>query len=541
MKRLALLVFLALLCVLPASAADATLQRYITTDCAVFVQLERFPEIVKEIEGYAVRYGLGLSKGQLDMLISMQLTGRTGYPGLDLARPMGVFGMTAGDKLNGFVVMVPVADQNTLRGYLIQQGILKSADTETIRYRDRYLIIASGADVMNAFERGAKKTIARLPDAQIAIHMDGAFIKKSAADIDSVIDEESGAINQLAGKFRSGFIDGIKELSVGISFTPQGIQFASGIEAQPGSAYAEFLKSAGSGEPALIAKMPADSYFAAGTRMQIKWIQSSFGDVFAEFYDGFARGLGSALADAIKEAADIYGDDSAFALMPAGEGAFSMVAAMKLAPGKDSKAFIAKYVERINALPALKNIGGRVIYTPNAGKIGADSYDLVKFESNTPQNFRGSARNLDKLLNSLTAMIVAKNGVEYAAIGADAQRRLADLINGTKPGFSTSAAWRTIAQNYGQYAKNGIFYISTSGAIKEIVRIVSAFDIGGNNVKSTMNKLGRIPAGGGIYGISQPGQNSITGYALVTKEEIDVFYNLIKNLGGGSGSGGRLN
>ncbi|MDR2733116.1 MAG: hypothetical protein LBC99_00565 [Spirochaetota bacterium] len=532
MKRLALPVFLILLCVLPLGAADSALQRYITKDCVVFVQLEKFPEIVKEIESYAVRYGLGLSKGQLDMLISMQLTGRTGYPGFDLSRPTGVFLLKSQDESEGFVVMVPVTDPNTLRNFLSQQGVFDGADAQKVRYRDRYLIVASDADAMTLFEKGAKKTIAKLPDAHIAVFIDGAFLKNSADDIGSMIDGNSNAINQLARKFHSGFIGGIQEMSFGFSFTPQGIEFISAVEVQPESAYSALLKSASRGEPALVAKMPADSYFVTGAKMELKWIESSFGEILVGFYDEFARGLGGVLADAMKEAADIYGDDFACALVPGGEGAFAMVAAMKLAPGKDSKALMAKYTDRINALPALKNIQGRIVYTQNAGRMGADSYDLVRFESGAPQNFRGSARNLDKLLDSLTAYIVTKNGVEYMAIGTGAQSRLADLVGGTKSGFSSTAAWKAIGQNYGQYAKNGVSYISIGDTIKEIVRIVSAYDIGGNEVKSAVNKLRRIPAGGGIYGISQLAQNSMTGSALITKAEIDVLYNLFRSFSG---------
>jgi hypothetical protein len=272
--------------------------------------------------------------------------------------------------------------------------------------------------------------------------------------------------------------------------------------------------------------MPADSYFAFGSKMDFKAIPAAFGDIFTEMGDMFLAGAGKVFTDALKDAADIYGNDAALALVPgSGKGSLSMVAAMKLLPGKDSRGYITKTIERVNALAAMRNIG-RFVHTPNAGKMGADTYDLVKFVPAASGSTGNNAR-MGKFLETLPMYIASKNGVEYSAVGEGAEKRLAELLGGTNPGFIPTTAWKTIVQNYGQYSKSGVAYVSFSALIQEAVRVISQYDIGTTKVKSIAAKLRNIPAGGGVYGMSQFTQNSILGSTLITKAEVDVLFNLI--------------
>ena len=538
MKRVFPVILVCVLCVLPLSAAASPLQQYITRDCAVFVHVDKFNDILTEAEGYAIKFGVPIGKGQLGALLSMQLTGKVGFPGLDLTRPIGLFLLKNGNTQDT-VFMLPVSDQNTFQKLMDERPTFVGS---SVRYRNRYAIIADNARVQDAFERGAKKTVSALPDAQILLYADTALLKGEMQD---VITEMSGNANketrQLADALTKMYTDVIGEMKAvtyGLSFNARGMEIVSGMEASPQGAFASLVKSLPAGEPALIAKMPADSYLAVGSKINLASLQPMAG-VCSDVFDAFFPGLGSISADLIKDAGEIYGDDAAFAMAPGAKGGFTALGAGRLLADKDSRALMQKFTERFNALPAVRNENtapGKLtlVYTPNAGRVGADAYDRMRLDY-----VPGSAKAQDNpemkaaaalLRDFCTLYIAKKDGVEYWAMGGDAERRLADLLNGTRPGFTTTAAWRSITGSYGQFARNGVGYMSTSGLVQEIVRVLPLFGLGEGDMKTMLESLKKIPAGGGIYGIMQTANETITGRGTISKDEIDVFYSLVMSV-----------
>jgi len=526
MKRL---VFLALLFALPMGALAAPLQQYITKDCAVFVQLEKLNDIISEVEGYAVKYGIPIGKGQMGAFISMQLTGKLGFPGFDLARPFGVFLFQKGGELEGTVIMIPVSDQKVFQNLLDEKHTF---DGSIVQYRDRYAVIASDKDAQAAFERGAKKEVSQLPEAQILVYADASLMKGQLQNLMSNARnlQGKGGAAQIMGSFmkvQGDVIDEVKDMSYGLSFGAQGIEFVSAMEARPNTKLASVLTSLPAGEPSLIARMPADSYLVGGARVDIKALQPMY-EMLSGLFDSMGEGLGKAIGEIVKEVGEIYGDDSAFALVPNGKGIFTALGAAAISPDRDSRALYQKLTERLNALPSMKKIGCTFTYTPNAGRIGADAYDLMKIDIVPPKS--ANAKTIGLLRDSLVVYIVRKGGIEYTAAGSDVQGRLADLISGSKPGFTTTAAWKALNSNYGKSAKNGIVYFSTSGFVQEALRVIPLLGLGDRETKPILDALKKAPKGDGIYGIVRSVKNVISVQGLLGRGEVDVFYSLIMNL-----------
>jgi hypothetical protein len=509
------------------------LQQFITRDCAVFIQVNRFNDILGEIEGYAGRFGLPIGRGQLGALLSMQLTGRIGFPGLDLARPIGLFLLKNGDSTD-IVFMLPITDQGAFRA--LQNSPVFAGNA--VRFRDRYAIMAEER-VLNVFERGTRKATGTLPNAQILFYVDTTLLREEAQGI--VSGAGGNRANQLADRLtalQEGIFGEMRGISYGLSFTAQGIEFVSSMETRPNGMFSSMMRAFPAGEPALIARMPADSYFVSGSKVDIKALQPMY-ELFSGVLDSLVSGLGSVSVDLLREAGNIYGDDIAVALVPGGREGFAAVGASRLLPNRDSRALMRSFAERFNALPAVRAAnaasGGKlaIVYTPNAGRLGTDSYDLMRLEY-TPAS--GGAQGEPRaatarmLQEFFTLYIANKDGIEYWAMGGGAESRLTDLLAGTRTRFTTTPAWRSITGSYGQQTKSGVYYLSSAGLIQETIRVLPRYGLDSGNTKAILDSLRRVQAGGGIYGISQFTNDVLMSRGTISRNEIDVIYNLIMGI-----------
>ena len=187
MKKIMLLVLLVVCMAFPLSSALP--QHSVTRDCAIFIQIDRIPALIAEIERYAISFGLGLSPGDLSKKISGGVFGQDGLPGIDINKPLAVFLLHDGQKMNGGVVMVPVSDQNLFASFVLSKIPLGNAK---LQYRDGYALIASEAGVMDRFVRGQKKPITLVPGAQVSFYMDMALFKDEIRKLVAMYDTRAG-------------------------------------------------------------------------------------------------------------------------------------------------------------------------------------------------------------------------------------------------------------------------------------------------------------------------------------------------------------
>lgn len=503
-------------------------QQYVTRDCAVFLQLDRIPALIDEVERYAISFGLGLSRGDLSKKISSGIFGQEGFPGIDLRRPVAMFLLYQGQKMSGGVFMVPVSDQNLFRTVVLSR--LPLGDSP-IQYRDGYAIIASSPAVMASFNGGQKKPVTLVSEAQLSIYVDMALFKD---EIQKAIQQYTryaqGSDARLMRSAMLFYADWLKEMrgaSYSLSLNQKGIELGYTMDLVPGGKMAAMLAATPAGSPDLIGAMPADSYVALGSRMNLKASLPYLEPVMGMF-ETVQPELGTILKEYLRDASLLYGDDYAMALVPSKASGVTILGAVRQGGGS-TQALYRKLVDRLNGLRFVQRVRQEdarfgLVYEASAGTVSGVRYDTIRLDFTDPADSSEETRRQVAFVREvLTCHVAFKDGVEYWAMGTDAKNRLAGMLDGRAPAFRTSPAWRTMTASWGQYAKNGLMYFSLSGLLREVVAVIKRFDPDNAQTRVVEGMLTRLPQDGGIYAMTRYAHNAVTVRGLVSESEIQAI------------------
>jgi len=525
MKKIMLLVLLVVCTAFPLSSALP--HHSVTRDCAIFIQIDRIPALIAEIERYAISFGLGLSPGDLSKKISGGIFGQDGFPGIDLNKPLAVFLLHDGQKMSGGVVMVPVSDQNLFASFVLSKIPLGNAK---LQYRDGYALIASEAGVMDRFVRGQKKPVTLVPGAQVSFYMDMALFKDEIRKLVAMYDTRAGGTEgKLISSVLRLYSDVLQEMqgvTYALSLESRGLELGYAIDLKAGGKMARVLAATPTGSPDVLGRMPADSYLAIGSRMNLQASLPLVEPVLSTF-NGIQPELGTILKDFFRDAARLYGDDYAMALVPSKTSGFTMVGAVKQA-GASTQTLYHKLVQRLNGLRFVQRLKGEdarfgLVHERSAGTVAGVSYDTIRLDFTDPEDDREETRKQVALVREIFVCHVArKNGVEYWAMGTDAKNRLAAMLDGSAAGFRSSEAWRTMTAAWGAYSKNGLMYFSLPGLLKEATALAKRLDGAGSRIAAIERFLAGVQPDGGIFMMTKYANNSMTVRGLVTRGEIQA-------------------
>ncbi len=525
MKKIMLLLLLVVYTAVPLSSALP--QQSITRDCAVFIQIDRIPALIDEIERYAISFGLGLSPGDLSKKISGGIFGQDGFPGIDLNKPLAVFVLYDGQKMSGGVLMVPVSDQNLFASFVLSKIPLGNAK---LQYRDGYALIATEASIMDKFVRGPKKPVTLVPGAQVSFYMDMALFKDEIQKAVEMHDTRGGTEGKMMRSILRIYADVLQEMkgiTYAVSLESRGLELGYAIDLTAGGKMARLMAATPTGSPDLMARMPADSYLAIGSRMNLQASLPFVEPVMGTFNEVQPE-LGTILKEFFTDAARLYGDDYAMALVPSKASGFTVVGAVKQA-GVSTQALYIKLVQRLNGLRFVRRIKGEdgrfgLVHERSVGTLAGVSYDTIRLDFTDPDDTSEDTRKQVGLVREiLTCHVASKNGVEYWAMGTDAKNRLAAMLDGRTPGFRSSEAWRTMTATWGAHSKNGLMYLSLPGLIKEAVALVKRLEGPGPRIAAIERFLAGLPQDGGIFMMTRYANNSMTVRGLVTRSEIQAI------------------
>lgn len=523
-----ILVLMLLLAVVTLAANPAS---RITSKCTLYFQLDRVEDAVGQIAGYAAYFGQQLTGQALLAQLSTQVFGQAGFPGINLGRPVGIYlySFTTPASLPGagqrpeIAVSVPVSDPALFRQVVVPRLMMLGLSSFT--EGDRVILYTSPA-ALGEYRSGRRIKAHLGNDAHLSVYMNFEILR---ASIMGMIDQlkglpKGGSLGPLFSILMDiyrGMLDESRSVSYSLALREQGVEIGFAMEYMPGSRLAALM---GAGKPSALpalAVLPVSSLAAFGSASD----PDSSGKYLMDLLGKFANypEIQDFIRPVIRQLMDNAAGESAVAFLPSPGIGFSIAVVNQVKSAASSRAFLAALEAKINSLPFLqkaaqKGAALKMVYRKNARTVAGQDVDTFQLEIQSREPIPEQQRAMvEVLLRLFTANIVYANGYQLMVFGDTPDRFLQEMIrNSAAPegGFKTSAAWRKANRAYGKYPKNGFFYLSLQGFIKEILELAKPF----LGAKAGMAESFNIP--GAFYGYTFSSTGKVEAVFLLEREVV---------------------
>lgn len=541
-KTLTLVVVSLLLCGFSLSAEPVD---HVPGDCAFFIQLEDMNGLLASVEKYAKQFGLPWKPGKLSNMISLQLIGRGGFPGIDMSRPAALFLMLDKERPMAseprVALMIPVSDRTLFRQLVLPKiGGKKQA---VVSYQDNYAFVSPEKATMESVLKGPHKKVNLIRNSQVSFHMDMTQFR--TLFLQSMQSAARAArrvplMRSLMLLYKD-IIMQVDSQGYSLKLDDRGLEMGFRMEYKPGSDMAKVNADLGTGPVATLDLMPADSIALAASHVNWKGSLKMY-DRMVGMVSNIDSQLGAAAHGFFHTLADSLHNELSLAMVPSlSNPGLNVVAAARVRSPQKLLDSVAETVKAINNIKQLKKIREKgdgnvgLSFKQNAESIADVPVHVVSLVLEPPSSATISSRDrkLIALVKSiLTVRFTFLRRTVLVAMGPDGKTRLGDMARrlrgeGSSKGFKQSDTYNLMRKHYGRFKKNGVYYLSLANLGSELIKLVSLFekDQALSAIGAMLEKMDTKM--GGLYGYSLSEGNATTMRLLFTKNEIFGIFQLI--------------
>jgi hypothetical protein len=498
MKRLISLVLVATLGLITLAGAQTGLDpaKFISSNCLVYAQSENLNALLVAVESYAKDFGIDIGQGNLPLLLSSQVFGQPGFPGLAINRKAAVFVYfnenVPAMAMPGFVLLLPITSEAAFKRDALPK--LNIPPNITPRYRDGYAVLALDDRSLREFNNGKRSAAPLFGGTQLQAYLNLRLIAKTmnkAVDgMGAMMTRGSDLQSLIANQMMAFYKDMLKQMfnqTLSLNLDKRGLEGGMAVEYDPKGAMAKLGSGLTAGEPAALAFMPADSILVSSGKVNWKAYYEIYAPLFAMLGTLDAE-LGKMAGDFVKQASANYKSEMTMALVaPADRPGMTLLSATPVVDPLKALATCRTLVARFNRLPLLGKLQEqgpqiKLVLSERAVTIAGVPVHRLALQLTPPSNIT-LTDSQKKILNFVTELlsgtIAYSGGMEFAAFGTEAESRIRELLNlskGQGKGFKTSPGYAQLSRDYGKQAKHGVFYASLSVFLKELFRIAALIE-----------------------------------------------------------------
>jgi len=528
-----------LICLFAAGAVMA--DDHITSKCGVYVKVARVEQFVGYIAEYANFIGWRMNSRKILNQFSVKLTGRPGFPGIDLRKAVQVYfykfsnsfltsGKSSKSSFGKDVVMViPVSSRSLFkRSFSMMLGLMRVSQT----FRRGVVILATSRRALLEYRRGKRIKAVIIRNSQLSLYANyDLFRKEFVNKLNGLFAKGHKLRSSFAGSFFNmylGIFLFIFSMGYSLNLDRSGLEvgFAMGFKRR--SKLASVFVSSGSKRLKSLDIIPGDSIVVyAGKIPMDKWSRY-LGGMISPLKKA-NRQLGNLFAALIDYTGRNSSGESAMAMLPRrGEGlSFAVVNGVR--SRFRAREFYYRLKKMVNKLELIKQLKSKgvvfhVEYLKNAESLSGKDVDIFRIRVASTAPLTALQVKIVNLVRKLfTIRITYSKGFELMALGEGSSRRLQEMIRnsrGSGEGFRSSVAYRKFRRKYGRYASNGMFYFSCDGFFQEI----KDFMISAHLWARRQFRQIRIP--GNIYGYSYSNRTGFKMRVLIDRDMIMGSLNL---------------
>ena len=529
-------IIISLLLLLFTISINASTEKYVTKNCAIYVQINKVNSLFTQVERYAALFGKKFNPGAIANLVSMNLFGSAGFPGIDINREIA-FIMHMGKEIkNSVVIFLPINDIGIFKSKTALMIHKKNKQT-VISYKNGYAIIASSRQGLREVLSGKRKRVNMIKDYSISVYADNSILKKMITSSLSKLKyklpmrDNLKILNKVI-KFYTDMINQIKSYNFALNLDRRGIGFGYAIDTVPEGWLADMTKGIRDGSLQTLQILPADSFMITSSKVNFKSYSKLISMILPIYENIIGKNTTGLINSIAKELPRIYGDEISTAFLPGkGSAGLNFAAVLKSKSKLRSIAMfntIARTLQNSEFIKKAKREGGIIKFTfsKNAEMINDNPVHLFRLSINVSGDNPppANAMKIIKLLNQSMVLRISHVGpFELIAFGNESKSRLTEMMNimkGRKNGFKSSEAYMKIRRHFGQYHSTGIFHVSLLKVIGEVLKNASHFDKQ-KQIAGMQKMLSRFTGkSSGIYGYSSIKKNRILVRGIFSKTEL---------------------
>jgi hypothetical protein len=316
-----------------------------------------------------------------------------------------------------------------------------------------------------------------------------------------------------------GMLDESRSASYSLTLRQQGVEIGFTMEYMPGSKLARLMGGTRASALPALAVLPRASLGVIGSTYDPdgygKFLQDMLGK-FANYPEvqDFIRPF-------ISHMMENSSGETALAILPSPGPGLALAVVGRVRSAAAARDFFTGLASRINALPFIQKSARqqdavRFVYNKHVRTVAGQQVDTFQLEFKPGQPIPEERRaSFEVLLRLFTANVVYANGYQIMVFGDTPDVYLREMIGnsaGNGGGFKSAPAWSKVNRVYGKYPKNGFFYLSLSGFIRELMELAKPF------MGARAGMMGSFTIPGALYGYSFTSPGRVEAAFLVERE-----------------------
>ena len=256
----------------------------ITGKCAFFMKVANMKDVAEQVVSYASLAGSRMTADQLLTAVSMRLFGRSGFPGIDVNRPVRMYlyrfpgSVQFGGKQH-ILLELSLSDKALFK-QIVAPRMQRSSGT-VITYRGGRALVASSSKAYAEYRSGRSARDVRLvKDSQLSFYVNVRLFKGEIAKVFGKMSRMRGPGSGLMSGIVKMYMKLIRDtagLGYGVTLDRDGLELGVAMNFVSGSGFARAFRESRSDRLKVLSILPADSFGVAAGKNPVRGVIEYFG------------------------------------------------------------------------------------------------------------------------------------------------------------------------------------------------------------------------------------------------------------------------